>query len=99
MGTAFTRYVPSDPVVDSRVMPVAVLVTVTFAPGITAPCGSVIVPTSLPVASCAASGKYRTKIKVSKVAIFKRKEFGRLIWYSFLVVSVTGGTILLGYAN
>src|SRR5439155_23334939 len=64
-SSAFTEYVPVgsdgavyspfESVLTTRTRPVLVLVSVTVAPGITAPVESVISPMMVPVTACAAS--------------------------------------------
>ncbi len=52
---------PSLVLVASRITPVAVLVTTTFAPGTMPPCGSVTVPFKVEVGSWAVALRERTK--------------------------------------
>src|SRR6266852_1582083 len=51
-----TVYAPAELVVVSVATPVAIFLAETFAPGMVPPCGSVIVPDSVPPATCARSG-------------------------------------------
>src|SRR5690349_20448572 len=75
MGNSGTEYSPVAPVWSVRVSPVSGLETVTSAPMITAPCGSVTVPWIVPRKVWADKNALQERMKASKNRNFMTSSF------------------------